>query len=125
MVVRIVKTDFAGNNPQTVDTFNDMSDAIDFGTKRNSNQMPMRLGKFSFMWETEDGGMMYTDMEYFYQFHIGSIVQSDNNNSQYRFYDAKVIDCFANGFFPMYTVRLADGSERIVREKDIRLQRLF
>lgn len=124
MTVKVIRANYAFNNQRVLESFNDMGDAVDYASKLANNRMPMHIDKFTFMWEIEDGDVIFTEMENFYQFHIGSIVQSDNNNSQYRFYEAKVIDCFANGFFPMYMVRLQDDTTRIVREKDIRIQRL-
>lgn len=124
MLVKIIKADIVGNNRKVLETFDNFIDALNYGVKINNGRQPLKVDKFTFFWDYENG-MIFTELENFYQFSIGSIVQSDNNHSPIRFTDAKVIQCFANGFFPMYTVRLADGSERIVREKDIRIQRLF
>lgn len=123
MLVRVIKSDFVGGNQKTLSTFGSVQEAIDFAKKKCDNGMPLQIDKFTFVWMLGDD-MIFTQMEHFYSFSVGSIVQADFNNSPYRFTDAKIIHCFANGFYPNYILRLQDGSERIVREKDIRIQRL-
>lgn len=124
MLVRIIQADIVGNNRKVLETFDNFIDALNYGVKINNGRQPMKVDKFTFFWDYENG-MIFTELEVFYQFRVGSIVQSDNNNSPIRFTDAKVIYAYADNYLPMYAVRLQDGSERIVREKDIRIQRLF
>lgn len=124
MVVRIIQSNIAGNNRKEIESFDNFIDALNFGVKINNGRQPLKVDKFTFFWDYSDK-MIFTELEDFYQFSVGSIVQSDNNHSPIRFTDAKVIQQFANGYFPNYIVRFADGSTRIVREKDIRIQRLF
>lgn len=122
MRVKVLKANFAGNNQTMIDSFDNMESALNFMTKRYG-KMPLQVDKFTFFLEVGDD-MIFTEIENFYQFKNGDIVQADLNNSPYRFTDAKVIQCFANGFYPNYMVRLQDETVRIVREKDIRIQRL-
>lgn len=124
MLVRIIQSDIAGGNRKQLQSFDNFIAALNYGVKINNGRQPLKVDKFTFFWDYSDR-MIFTELENFYQFSIGSIVQSDNNNSPIRFTDAKVIQCFANGYFPMYRVRLQDDTTRIVREKDIRIQRLF
>ena len=124
MVVRIIQSNIAGNNRKVIESFDNFIDALNYGVKINNGRQPLKVDKFDFFWDYSDK-MIFTELENFYQFSIGSIVQSNNNQSPMRFTDAKVIQRFANGYFPNYMVRLKDGSTRIVREKDIRIQRLF
>ena len=123
MIVRVVETTIAGTQKRVLASFDNFESAYNHGVKINNNRMPLCSDKFTFFWDYSDK-MVYTEVENFYQFGIGSIVQSDNNHSPIRFTDAKVIQCFANRYYPNYIVRFQDGSTRIVREKDIRIQRL-
>jgi hypothetical protein len=122
MVVKVIKSNYVGGNQRVLDTFDNMESALNYMTKRYG-KMPLQVDKFTFLLEV-DNDMIFTEIENFYQFKNGDIVQTDLNNSPYRFTDAKVIQCFANGFYPNYMVRLQDETVRIVREKDIRIQRL-
>lgn len=122
MRVKVLKSNFAGNNQTMIDSFDNMESALNFMSKRYG-KMPIKVDKFTFLLEVNND-IIFTEIENFYQFKNGDIVQSDLNNSPYRFTDAKVIQCFANGFYHNYMVRLQDDTVRIVREKDIRIQKL-
>lgn len=122
MKVKVLKANYAGNNQTMISSFDNMESALNFISKR-FGKMPLQVDKFTFFLEVEND-MIFTEIENFYQFKNGDIVQAELNNSPYRFTDAKVIQCFANGFYPNYMVRLQDDTVRIVREKDIRIQRL-
>lgn len=123
MRILVIKSDIEGGNQEVLSSFDNMGDALDFASYKCGSRNPMQVDKFTFLWIADDV-MVFTQMEHFYLFRVGSIVQADLNNSPYRFHDAEIIDCFANGFYPNYVLRLQDGTERIVREKDIRIQRL-
>ena len=123
MIVRVVETTIAGTQKRVLASFDNFIKALNYGVRINNGKQPLRVDKFTFFWDYSDK-MIFTEIENFYQFRVGSIVQSNNNISPIRFTDAKVIQCFVNGLYPMYQVRFEDGSVRTVREIDIRIQRL-
>ena len=123
MIVRIVETTIAGTQKRVLASFDNFESAYNHGVKINNNRMPLHADKFTFFWDYSDR-MVYTEVDNFFAFAIGRIVQSDNNHSPIRFSDAKIIDCFARNYHPYYMVRFKDNSTRIVRESDIRIQAL-